>query len=39
VPDAPLVMNECILMDDITVDKDPTTGNFNIFTLGSDCLE
>ena len=41
VPDtqSPPVMNESILMDDITFDKDPTTGKFNIFTLESDCLE
>jgi hypothetical protein len=26
-------------MDDITVDKDPRTGKFNIFTLENDCLE
>ena len=36
---SPLEMKESILMNDITVDKDPTTGNINIFTLGSDCLE
>jgi len=36
---SPLAINESILMDDITVDKDPRTGKFNIFTLESDCLE
>ena len=36
---SPLEMKESILMNDITVDKDTTTGNINIFTLGSDCLE
>ena len=36
---SPRAINESILMDDITVDKDPRTGKFNIFTLESNCLE